>query len=204
MPVLLNGQFWAGALNEMIALQPGRGQAISRKNAARIREIGCLTLTILLNDPEFDSDLARARALVGQFSPINARAPNYAQFIDEFMRVENRILADEGVDTVASRHLEQEILGIAPRAVASNADDFKDRIVFLRKLACEGPADPARPLWKRVLRGVCGVGIAGIDASAVAVATPLATIAIASIGTAAVFSGGVGYNLLVDALKGRW
>lgn len=82
------------------------------------------------------------------------------------MVLENKILTDAGVDSIASRDVEREIRALATQADAYSLDRLHDKIMFLQRLACDPNAadDPKKPLWQAVWRGLKGVGLIGIDA----------------------------------------
>ena len=207
MGILLDKRFWAGTLNQLASLQPGLGRPISKKNAARIREIACNAFSALLADPQFSVDLAKAVNLAKSGPPIDAKTPNFLEFLKSFMLLENKILDDAGVDTVASRDLEREIYVIAGVADSTDLDRLKDKINFLQKLACDSNAaeDPKRPFWLAAWRGVKGAGLIGIDLGTVAgTAVTLGPAGAAVSGTVAGTSIGFGAALVKDALKGRW
>jgi hypothetical protein len=208
MGTLLNGDFWADSLNQLAKLQPELGQHINGKNAARIRQIACRALSTLLDDQQFSTDLANALDLAKTANVIDAaETANFGAFLDSFMLLENKILADAGVDTVASRDLEREIRKVAKSPDAARLEQLEAKITFCKKLACDSNAvdDPKKPLWVVVWRAVKGVGLIGVDAGAIAgAAVTLGLAGGAAAGSVPAISTGYGFALLADAVKGRW
>jgi hypothetical protein len=207
MGILLDNKFWACTLNQLASLQPKLGRPISKENAAQIREIACNAFSTLLADPQFSVDLAKAVDFAKSFPPIDTKAPNFQEFLKSFMLLENKILDDAGVDTVASRDLEREIRTVAGFADTKDLDRLKDKIIFLQKLACNSNAaeDPERPFWVAAWRGVKGASLIGMDLGAVGgTAVTFGPAGAAVSGTIVSTSIGFGAALVNDALKGRW
>lgn len=208
MGKLTDTEFWAGTLNEMAALAPPLGQAIEQRNAAKIREIACRALSALLDDPEFSQDLANAIAQAQAVPDLSTMEPSaFAAFLNRFMELENKLLKDAGVDTVASRDLEREIRTLGKTSFAENLDRLSDKIEFLRRLACSPDAvdDPKNPLWQVAWRGVKGVGVIGLDmGSAAGAAIVLTPAGGAAAGVVAGISASYGAALINEAVRGRW
>lgn len=208
MSKLTDTEFWALTLNELAALAPPRGHAIEERNAARIREIACRALSTLLDDPEFPQDLANAIAQAEAVPDISGmEQPAFTAFLDTFMALENKLLKDAGVDTVASRDLEREIRTLGKTSFAESLDRLADKIEFLRRLACspEIADDPKKPLWQVVWRGVKGVGLIGLDVgSAAGAAIVLTPAGGAAAGVVAGISASYGAALIDNAVRGRW
>jgi hypothetical protein len=208
MGVLSNSQYWAQNLNKMAGLVPPLGQAIPPKDAAEIRAIACSALSNLLADPEFRKDLAIATDLARSVDTMSAsKASEFQPFLNRFMELESKILADAHIDTIASRDLEREIRGSASHPSPVPLDRLADMIAFCQSLACNAGAvdDPKRPLWEVAWRGTKGVGLLGIDiGSTIGSAVVLGPGGAAAVGSVAAFSCGYGADILWDALKGRW
>ncbi len=208
MSRLADTEFWANSLNQIAPLTPALGNPINAGDAAKIRQIACRTLTLLLDDPEYPKDLANAVAQAKTATAIDATdTPQFVEFLDRFVLLESKILADARVDTVASRDLEREIRIVAKAPDARRLEQLADKIAFLQRLACDPDAvdDPKRPLWMTVWRGVKGVALIGIDVGSAAGATlVLGPGGAAAIGTVAGISAGYGAAFVSDALKGRW
>lgn len=208
MSKLADTELWSGALNQLALLTPAPGTLINKRNADRIREISCDALSLLLADPEFPGDLEKAIAQAKTTHGIDgAEMPNFVYFLNKFMRLENKLLADAGVNTVASRDLEREIHTIATVPYTERLDQLREKITFVKRLACDPNAvdDPKRPLWRAVWRGVKGVGLIGLDvASAAGAAVILGPGGSAAFGTVIGISTGYGAALVDDAVKGRW
>lgn len=208
MGVLLDTKFWARTLNEMAVLKPKLGEPISKQDAAKIHGFACSTLSTLTSDPEFSSDLQKALSLAPSQSLLDARKePNYMEFLERFMMLERKILADAGVDSVASRDLESELREAAMGDGQYRPDQLEDMIRFLMKLACNPSAaeDPQKPLWVALWRGIKGAATVGIDAGAAAGGTvALGPAGAAAAVTLAGASVGYGAVLVRDALRGRW
>jgi hypothetical protein len=208
MGVLRDPPYWAAIVNRLIVLQPALGEPITDAAGNEIRRISCDALSTLLADQQFLPDLAAATDLARSANSILAtETPAFLAFVDSFMLLESKILADAGVNSIASRDLDRELRGIARTADPTRLDRLADKIAFLRKLACEpdGAADPKKPLWLAVWRGVKGVAVLGIDlgtigGTAVLLGPGGAAVAGGVIGTSITYGGG----LVSDALKGRW
>src|SRR5215469_6608587 len=171
MGVLLDRHFWGKALSELADLAPRIGEKISTADAAKIRKIACTALSQLLDDPEFQADLKQVIGKHGHhFATINER--NYDEFLNAFMELEAKILADAGVSTVASRDLEREIRKVTRNPSYGHFERLEKKIEFLWFSACEPHAadDQKKPLWSAVWRGVKGVGLIGIDVGSAATA----------------------------------
>ncbi len=207
MGLLLDTKFWADALNRLADLQPGIGQPITKKNASRICEIACNTLSAVLADPQFSVDLANAIALAKNTPLVGAKTQNFSAFLTSFMILESKILEDAGVNTVASRDLAREVHAVAGSADKADLDRLEEKIVFLRKLACnaDGADDPKKPFWVAAWRGVKGGALVGMDFGSIAgTAVVLGPAGAAVAGTVSGFSIGYGAALVRDALKGYW
>src|SRR5439155_27197800 len=202
MGMLLNTRFWADTLNQLATLQPALGQPINEKNGAQIRQIACTAFSTLLDDPQFPVDLAHAIDLAKSASRIDAtKTPNFLAFLDSFMLLENKILADAGVNTVASRDLDRETRMIAKSADTKRLEQLQGKITFLKKLACDSDAaaDPKKPFWLAVWRGIKGVGLIGLDVgTAAGSAVVLGPAGAAATGTVAGISAGYGAALVED------
>lgn len=208
MGLLANSSYWAEALNQMAQLKPPLGQAISARDAAQIRSIACRVLSDLIGDKDFKQDLAAAIRLAEGAAPVDSyKAQGFQYFLDAFMVLESKILADANVDTIASRDLEREIRRVASDPDPNRLHRLDEKIVFCRNLACDPSAveDPARPIWERAWVGVKGVGVLGIDLGVTGgSAVVLGVAAAAVVGSIAGMSCSYGAALVSDSVKGRW
>lgn len=208
MSKLTDAALWSDTLNQLALLTPAPGTLINKRNADRIREISCDALSLLLDDPEFPGDLEKAIAQAKTTHGIDgAEMPNFEDFLNKFMRLESKLLADAGVNTVASRDLEREIRTIATVPYIEHLGQLREKITFVKRLACDPNAvdDPKRPLWRAVWRGIKGVGLIGLDAGSTGgAAVILGPAGAGVVGTVVGISVGLGTTLVHEAVKGRW
>ena len=208
MGKLFDTKFWADTLNDVTSLKPPLGQPIKKADASRIKSIACKAFSTVLDDPMFHADIAHAISLAKSAHVINSpKTKDFEKFLDDFMRLENKLLADAGVNSVASRDLAQEIRRIAVSPDPSRFDQLEQKIVFCRKLACDPKAayDPKKPIWQVALRAVEGLGLIGVDAGAAGgAAVILGPFGVAAAETVAAISGGYGAAIIAGAIKGRW
>jgi len=208
MGALLDTKLWADILNELASISPPLGQRINDADASQIKLIACKAFSIVLDDPTFHADMAHAINLARSADVIDAaKMKDFEKFLDDFMRLENKLFADAGVDSVASRDLEREIRRIAVSPNPTRFDQLEQQIAFCKKLACDPNAgdDPKKPIWEVALRAVEGLGLIGVDAGAAGGATvSLGPFGIAATATVAGISIGYGATLVTNAVKGRW
>jgi hypothetical protein len=208
MGKLLDTKFWADTLNELTSLNPPLGQPIKKADASRIKSIACKAFSAVVDDPMFHADITHAINLAKSAHVISApKTKDFEKFLDDFMRLENKLLADAGVNSVASRALDQEIRRIAVSPDSTRFDRLEEKIVFCRELACDPKAayDSKKPPWEVALRAVEGLGVIGVDAAAAGgAAVTLGPFGVAAAGSVAAISGSYGAAIIADAIKGRW
>ena len=211
MGILRDNGYWGDVVNRMEQLRPPLGDAMSKESAAQIRSIACEALNKLVNDPEFREDIEHVVALGMSATVVdNPDTPDFPRFLNAFMLLENKILADSNVNTAAARDLQNEI-----HRVAMNREQPKDRfdrlaekIAFCAKLACDRTIleDPKKPpLLAVVWRAAKGVALIGMNmGTAGAAAVTLGPVGAAATGTVAGISASYGASLIHEAIKGRW
>jgi hypothetical protein len=205
MGKLLDATYWSKALDRLAEQKPKLGESISKGAAQTIRKIGCETLSGVLSDPDFSRDLDFAIKLAKTATIIDTPAvKGFEDFLSAFMLIENKIFQDAGVNTVASRDLQDEIKRTAIVPDPGRLDAVKDKIGFLHKLACNPEAvdNPKKPLWRAVWRGTLGLGLVAVDGtSAFASAVTIGPVGVIASWTAAAISSGYGFNLFSDGVR---
>jgi hypothetical protein len=211
MGILLDNKYWADVVNRLDQLMPKLGETITKDSAMQIRAIACEALTKLIQDPDFQKDLAHAIELGMKATVVDdPTVPSFPKFLEEFMLHENKILGDSGVKTTAARDLQNEIYRIAmDRDQPKNRFDRLDaKIAFCAKLACDPtiPEDPKKPsLFAVALKAVKGVAVIGMDVgTAAAAAVTLGPAGAAATGTVAGISASYGAAMVADAVKERF
>ncbi len=210
MGLLTEVNYWRDALNQLSQFLPPIGQAVTQENAVSIRTLACTSLTNLINDAEFEADIAAVISKATEASSaIDAvHLASFRDFLEMFMALEVKLLRDAGVNSAAANDLDLELRLIAKTPAKDRLERLADKVRYCASLACNAamPESPDKiPLWKAALRGVQGVAVIGVDVgSSAGAACLLGPAGAAAVGTLAGISAGYGAALVHEAIKGRW
>lgn len=206
MGLLLDSAHWAQMLNGLQKHKPRLGQTISETDAFAINAIICEALSRVLADPEFKSDLQGLIAKAKPFEKLSQQSiPQFVEFMNLVMAMEDKILRDAKVSNAASRDLQAELRHAAFQSDQQVLNGLEDRIRFCAKLACSPhEVDPNNPIWKRVLRGAQGVSAMAFNGGGLAASIGSFGPVGGAAGPFAGLSIKLGADLLGDAFKGKW
>jgi hypothetical protein len=202
-------RFWADVLNDLVIRQPPLGQPLSKIDAQGIQRVACTALTALVNDPDFPKDVVRAVELMNDTPTLHPNEPSFPAFYRTFIILEDKILEEAGVNSVAAHDIRREIYESVRGAYVCDTDRLEDKIRYLQKLACDPETvDPKKGLLASIVRGLKGVAVLAIDIGSGAVATGMlgvpAPVGVFVFGSVMSLSSSRGVTLIGQALSGHW
>lgn len=218
MGLLTNQSYWADAANQIRHHRPIPTEPMAEKEVLEILRIACLSLSDLVKDKDFHTDLDAAIALARDAEETIKALPEFGGFVDEFIRAERNVLRQAGVDMDTTEEMLRYVSELAkiPDNDNEHLDRLADKITFCASLACRGHDDLKqlsllRPINEDLKKAVYGVGLIGIDAGAPAAAGILfpgavATYAFIPAALKTMLGASISYGAKAvwQCVKGRW
>ncbi|WP_370312027.1 hypothetical protein [Sagittula sp.] len=212
MGVLFDDQYWANVTNSMMELRPVRTQPLPIGDATALLKICCRSLSDLVEDKDFNSDLNAA------LSADTTVAMPFDQFLDEFERMEKAIAMQSGVHERAAADLGRSVRDVQrklanKRTAREILADTAEKIRYSQKMACaafRGEVDAMekrneRSIWQRTWSATKGVSVVSFNASAGAGAMAhLPVVGDLVVGAAVGKSIESGAGMVGDAWRGYW
>lgn len=171
MGLLKHPTYWGRVINRIEGSMPMPGEVISTAMAKHILRLACLAFSDLVEDPEFEKDVAEAEQrgmkAAGSFPTADAE---FREFLDTFRKAEARVLIQSGVSMDVTERILADIDDLL-RAEDSIRDSERlgDKIRVMRTQCCRLVQEPASldpvdgEFIADVKSAVTGVGIVGID-----------------------------------------